>query len=133
MIGSHYSTGIIFLHVDLLIFIKNDTFSSGKRVTFLRRIMTGAISLRRKMTPGHIFCGGHYSSLHRTRQKDRQTDRRTDRVIPIYPRNFVHEGYNKWKCIDNSVLKLKFYRGFKLVQRDSHNHFQREIITVDIN
>ena len=46
-------------------FYENDTFSSGKRVIFLRRIMTGGHFFTSKIDSRSLFCGGHYSSLHR--------------------------------------------------------------------
>ena len=63
--------GIIILQwsfcllVDLLIFMKMTLFSSGKRVIFLRRIMTGDNFSTQRYDPRSLFCGGHYSSLHR--------------------------------------------------------------------
>ena len=43
------------------------------------------------------------TNLHRQTdiQTDGQTERHTDRVIPIYPLNFVHRGYNYIKSDDN--------------------------------
>ena len=46
-------------------FYENDTFSSGTWVIFLRRIMTGGHISTSKNDPRSLFCGGHYSSLHR--------------------------------------------------------------------
>ena len=63
--------GIIILQwsfcllVDLLIFMKMSLFSSGKRVIFLRRIMTGDNFSTQRYDHRSLFCGGHYSSLHR--------------------------------------------------------------------
>ena len=42
----------------------NDTFSSGKRVIFLSRIMTGSHFSTSKNDPRSLFCRVHYSSLH---------------------------------------------------------------------
>jgi hypothetical protein len=40
--GGHYSTGGHFSSLNVCSFLENDTYSSGKRVIFLRRIMTGS-------------------------------------------------------------------------------------------
>ena len=39
--GGHYSSGVTFLHVECALFYEKDTYSSGKGVIFLRKIMTG--------------------------------------------------------------------------------------------
>lgn len=65
--------GSLFFTYSVLIFLKNDIYSSRKRVIFLRRIMTEGVIIL--ITEGHystykncprsLLYGNHYSSLHR--------------------------------------------------------------------
>lgn len=48
---------VTFLHVECSHFNENDTFFSGKRVIFRRRILTGGLYSTSKMPPGHYFTG----------------------------------------------------------------------------
>ena len=68
---------------------ENDTFSSCKRVIFLRRIMTVGHFPTSKNDPRSLFCGGHYSSLHRRyiRQNYHVDFFKIPRTHPIY--NFL--------------------------------------------
>ena len=56
--------------------MKMTLFLQAKEVIFLRRIMTGSHFSTSKNDPRSLFCGGHYSSLHRLMVQCDQCDGR---------------------------------------------------------